>query len=947
MLLVWAVLVQPLDDQVRSGKREKSIDQLLDRVPVAFELNRGQAVPEVSYLWRVGNRRVELRRGGARLVWQETGDERSIDLKFAGGNKAARIEPAGPARAGRSHYLIGSEKSDWVRDIPSYERIAYREIYPGIDLLFYGRGREIEYDLVVAPGADPSRIRMEFNGAVRGEKIETTPGGDLQLWVGDRRLTIRQPTIYQSDDRGRHPIEGGYVVGESGEVEFRIGDYDHRQPLVVDPIIEFSTFLGGSGADTGYAVTVDQAGNIYVVGQTGSANFPLRGGYDNSINGLSDAFIVKINPSGTAILFSTYLGGRNPGDRAWDVEVDRDGRVYVCGETSSINFPTVNAYQNFFRGGTDGFLSILSSNGAELLVSTYLGGSSLDVAYGLALDPDRNIYLTGGTRSANFPVSRALQPELKGRMDVFITKIAAGGELIFSTYLGGQDTGLEVSEEETGYGIALDSRQNIHLTGITSSTTFPLKGAVQSGFGGVEDCFVVKLTGDGQSIIYSTYLGGSRADRGRAIAVDSFGQAVITGYTFFSDFPTLNAYQSNYRGNLDAFVAKLTANGRQLIFSTFLGGSGEENSGTLNDQIPAGAIAIDKIGNIYVGGKTGSTDFPVNQPLQFGLRGNTDGFLVKFDPAGSSLIFSTLLGSTYASDMGNDERVLGLTTDNFGAIYLTGQALQSDFPLTMPFQPVFGGGPSDAFVARITTPDIGGLAPVSAASYVGASIAPDSIVSLFGVGLAPGTEVANAIPLPTSLQGTSVTVEDRFGVVRLARLFFVSPGQINLQIPAETASGRAVIRLTNQSTPVAGGRAIIQVEQLAPAIFTANSDGAGAPAAFIQRVRADGSVGYESVVESSFLGRFEPRAIDLGPSTDDVYLVLFGTGWRRASGLGSVVVRVGGIEVPVLYAGQQGQFVGLDQINLRLPRQLIGRGTVQVSLEVDGMLANLVNLDIR
>lgn len=936
-------------DADRAGLPDRVVSRIIARLPAAFELNRGQAAPETIYRWRAGGESLELRRGGVRLSWQERDTAERLDLRFIGANPEARIEAASQPLPGQNHYLIGNQESEWIRGVPTYEKIAYRGLYPGIDLVFYGRGREIEYDLIVAPGADPALIRMEFACQSGSARPAITPAGDLELTRGGTPVRIRRPLIYQEDATGREQIEGGYVLDGDGQVQFRVGRYDHTQSLVVDPIIDFSTFVGGTGSDTGYAVTVDGAGNIYVAGQTGSPNFPIRGGYDNSINGSSDAFIVKINPAGTAILFSTYLGGRNPGERAWDVEVDRDGRVYVCGETNSLNFPTVNAFQGFFRGGTDGFVSVLSSNGAELLFSTYLGGSSVDIPYGLALDPERNIYLTGGTRSNNFPTNNAFQTELKGRMDVFVTRMTVSGELLFSTYLGGQDTGLEVSEEETGYGIALDGLQNIYLTGITSSSTFPVRGAVQGGFGGVEDCFVVKLSSTGQSIIYSTYLGGTRADRGRAIAVDPYGQAVITGYTFFSDFPTVNAFQPNYRGNLDAFVAKLSANGRQLIFSTFLGGSGEENSGSLNDQVPPGAIAIDKTGNIYVGGKTSSTDFPVSQPIQPGLRGTTDAFLTKLDPAGSALIFSTLIGSSYASDMGTDERLLGMAIDSFGGIYITGQALQSDFPLTMPLQPVFGGGGSDAFLMRITTPDISGLAPVSAASYVGSTIAPDSIVSIFGSNLAAGIEAAGALPLPTSLQGTTVLVEDRFGVGRLARLFFVSPNQINLQIPPETAAGRAVIRVSNESTLPGNGQrsAIIQVDQLAPSIFTANSDGRDAPAAFIQRVRGDGSIDYEPVFQSNFLGRFEPRAIDLGPPTDDVYLVLFGTGWRRATGLEKVVVRVGGIEVPVLYAGQQGQFIGLDQINLRLPRQLAGRGVVTLSLEVDSMIANLVNLQFR
>lgn len=945
---IWLILMTSLpptsDRQVPEVERYRD---LVAHLPVSFEANQGQLEPEVYFRTRAGRYQLEFLRNSSRLSWVEGNQGRTIELQFPGSAAAVAVEGA-ERLPGTTNYFIGPSADEWVTGIPTFRQIVYRDLYPGVDLVFYGQGESIEFDFVVAPGADPSSIRMEFvDGVGRRERgLAISTSGELQVGPPDQQpLRLLRPVIYQAGESGREMIGGEYVVAPDALVEISLDGYDRTRQLVIDPLIQFSSLLGGAGQETPYAMTIDQVGNIYIAGQTSSTNFPVRAGYDNSINGTSDAFIVKINPSGSAILAATFLGGRNPGDRVLDIKLDRDGFVYVCGETTSLNFPIKQGFQNTYRGNTDGFISIFNNNLNQLMFSSYLGGSSFDSITRLAISTDQQIYLTGGTRSTNFPIVDAMQPVLQGRMDAFVTKIDPLGSIVFSTYLGGPDMGLEVSEDETGYGIVLDTLQNVYVTGVTSSRNFPLVNAIQPRFGGVEDGFVVKMSSDGRALLYSTYLGGERADRGRAIAVDSFGQAIITGYTFFGDFPTANAFQPAYRGNLDAFVTKLSANGREFIFSTFLGGSGEENSGTINDQIPAGSVAVDRIGNIYVAGKTSSADFPVRLPVQGGLRGVTDGFISKFDPSGRSLLFSTLIGSTDGSDIGYDERVTALAIDATGGINLVGTALFSDFPILMPFQANFGGGVSDAFLTRISTADLPGLAPVSAASYVGETLAPDSIIAIFGANLASGTRVAAALPLPSSLLETSVRVTDRLGVERIGGLFFVSPSQVNLHLPPGMATGPAQIALRTPLSAV-GLSASIHIGRVAPALFTANADGRGAPAALVQRIRSDGSVSFEPVIQMNMFGSFEPVAIDLGPETDEVYLILFGTGWRGGGANSSVKVRIDGEEVPVLYAGGQGEFVGLDQLNVRLPRQLTRRGEVALTLEVDGLIANPVRISI-
>lgn len=949
-----------LATQRNGDSSERSIKvgnlRVLDRLPIRFEPNKGQWEQQVVYRSRSllkGGYEMELRSEGPRLIHEIQGRIETVDLRFPGADRAASIEGL-DRQPGDSNYFIGNDAQHWVTSLPGYRRVIYRAIYPGIDLLLYGQGSEIEFDFVVAPGADPRRIRIELirEGADRSDcgsdQIRILEDGGLTLTVQGGEIKLQAPHIYQQDATGRRIVDGGYLLDQDNRVSFHLGQYDPELPLVIDPIIVNSSFIGGGGQDTPYSMTQDAIGNIYIAGQTRSSNLPVRFPYDGTINGQSDGFVMKVNPTATTVLAATYLGGRNPGDRILDVEVDSEGRIYVCGETSSLSFPSVNPFQSTYSGNIDGFVSILSSNGSQLLFSSFLGGSSLDTITGLAVDAERNIYLTGGTRSANFPIIQAIQPDLRGQIDAFVARVDRNGDLVFSTFLGGQDAGIEENEEETGLGIALDPLRNIYLTGVTSSSTFPLVTPLQRAFGGVVDCFVVKMQSDGQRIIYSTYLGGGRADAGRAIAIDSFGQAVITGYTYFSDFPIVNAFQPVYRGNLDAFVAKLAANGQRLIFSSFLGGSDEENSGSINDSTPVGSIAIDRLGNIYIGGKTSSLDFPLVLPLQSMLRGETDGFICKLDPAGAALLFSTYLGSSAADSISGDERVTGIAVDGRGVISVTGSTSGTDFPIVLPFQSNYGGGISDGFLSSVATPDISSVAAVSAASYNGSAIAPDSFVALFGLSLAGETRTAATIPLPTVLADTKVEVEDSAGVRRVAGLFFVSPEQINLQIPPGTSRGTARITVINPLTQGNGGsrlRSTVRIEQIAPAIFTANADGTGVPAGIIQRVRGN-VTSFEPIAEISFSGRFEPKPIELGPEGDEVYLLLFGTGWRGASSDSQVVVRIGGVVVPVYFAGPQGDYVALDQLNIRLPRELLGRREVELSLEVDGMIANIVRLYI-
>jgi uncharacterized protein (TIGR03437 family) len=956
----------------RSEKPElhENIDRALihesfGKLPLSFEANQGQVDKTAEFIARGQGYTFFVNSTEAVLALKNSvrGRKKSsaIKMRLLNASSASSAEATG-LQTGKSNYFIGNDPAGWRTNIPNYSRVRYRGVYPGVDLLYYGAQRRIEYDFVVSPRSDPRKIKLAFEGA---EKIAVDEQGDLLLDIGGEQLRMRNPIVYQESNGARRQIESRYILldndssfrnphsatgnGRIPAVGFQVGDYDTNEALIIDPVLEYSTFYGGSGTDIAYGIAVDRQGSVYITGQTSSLNFPTHDPLDATMDGANDAFVVKLNPRGNAVVFSTYIGGRNPGDRGWAIAVDQAGNVYFTGETTSLNFPVVNAAQPNFRGGIDAFAAKLNIQGNDLLYSTYLGGGFTDVAYAIALDRFDNAYITGRTESSNFPVRNPLQPGLRGQRDAFVTKFSPDGAILFSTYLGGEPPAPGERDEEAGYGIALDALQNVYVTGFTSSPNFPLVNPIQGAFGGVEDAFVTKLNSTGSAIIYSTFLGGRRADNGRGVAVDGFGNAYVTGYTLSSDFPHVNAFQQTYGGSGDGFVTKLNGAGTALVYSTFLGGSAAENSGIPSDVTPSCAIAVDALGQAYVTGKTESQDFPVARPIQSALLGDTDAFVAKFDSAGSALIFSTYLGSSFTGLTGFEERGLDIAIDSAGGAYVTGQMLKSDFLTIGPVQKDYGGGLSDAFITKISTPDIVTITPVSAASFNGAALAPDSIVAAFGAGMASGVETANTVPLPASLLGVSVKIKDSSGNELAAPLFFVSPNQVNFLIPSETAKGKATITLTNSQN--ANLSATVWIDSVAPGLFSANASGRGIAAAVAMRVRQDGSFGFEPVVRLDDFGRQVAIPIDLGPdmgdASDQVFLILFGAGFRNHSSLEKVIAQIGGVNLPAMYAGAQGGFIGQDQVNVRLPRSLAGRGDVIVTMIVDGQMSNSVNVNIR
>jgi hypothetical protein len=542
-----------------------------DGVPLFFIENRGQAPSSIRFMAKGSGVTAYFSAGEAQFRMAGA----SVRLDFEGADPAARVEGMDrlPSHA---NFLIGA-RENWRMDVPTYRAIRYRELYPGIDMTYGGTGRDLKSEFVVAPGADTARIRMRYLGA--GDlRIEESGALVIPLSAregprqGARELREHAPILYQ-EYNGKHvPVDGRFVLLDGQGVGFTVGKYDLALPLVIDPVLSYSTLLGGSGFDTATALAVDSAGSAYVAGFTDSFDLPAASPEQSFNAGGNNVFVAKLNPSGNGLVYCTYLGGRGD-DRAYGVAVDASGSAYVTGTTTSTNFPVRNALQSILAGGRDAFVARLNPAGNALVFSTYLGGNGLDTGFGIALDGSGNAYIVGDTTSTNFPAS-GVQRAYYGAQDAFVAKLSAdGSRLVYSTYLGGGNT-------DHGAAIAVDSGGSAYVTGSTWSTDFPVANAFQSANAGGQDAFLSRLSADGNTFLFSTCLGGTGGtvaypETGQAIALDGQGNAYVTGVTSSPDFPSLHAFQSALRGFTDAFVSKVTASG-VLTYSTYLGGSGAE-----------------------------------------------------------------------------------------------------------------------------------------------------------------------------------------------------------------------------------------------------------------------------------------------------------------------------------------------------------------------------------
>ncbi|MGB6689426.1 MAG: SBBP repeat-containing protein [Terracidiphilus sp.] len=749
--------------------------------PLVFESNRGQADASVRFVahsngyslmltdseavlaLRKGGKCPTLKRetGAKPLACAGTASAKTdiVRMKLAGGlagagTENAALRPSGEVELpGKVNYFIGNDPAKWHAGVPTYAKVRYSGIYPGVDLVFYGNQRQLEYDFVVAPDADPSRIALALAGA-KSTSIDAATG-DLVIAADEGELRLLKPVTYQFVNGKRVEIRSSFRLTTENEVGFVVGVHDRALPLVIDPMLTYSTYLGGSGNDYGSAIAVDASGSAYVTGETDSANFPtldpLQPGNDSGAS-----FVTKFTPDGSALVYSTYLGGTG-GDSGAGIAVDADGNAYITGTTSSSDFPTKNPLQGALKGTPTVFVAKINPEGSALVFSTYLGGSGGDSAARIAVDPEGNVYVTGSTFSSDFPLQNPVQatnncPGSCGG-NAFVTEIdSAGSALVYSTYLGGSGDGQNADvvggpfNGDSAGGIAVDAEGEAVVAGTTYSVDFPVSNALQPQNDAVvltgaelllligSNGFVTKYKAGGSGYVFSTYLGGGFSegecldsfvygDTASAVALDAGGNVYVTGSTRGGNFPTENPIQSflgttypfgvgvGVANSPNAFVTEYTSDGSAYLFSTFLGGEGGSNGcntyGWLNELCGGNGLGVpwecrytanysgDAGTGIAVDAAgsiyvTGSTGSPDFPVVNPIGNGVTGSAFISKLHSGGPLIYSSLFGSW----------VSGVAVDSYRNAYIAGTT--SGLPTTPgAFQTELGGG-SDAYVAKIT-----------------------------------------------------------------------------------------------------------------------------------------------------------------------------------------------------------------------------------------------------
>ncbi|MGA2077440.1 MAG: SBBP repeat-containing protein [Terriglobia bacterium] len=751
-------------------------------LPMSFEVNQGQADPSVRFVARGRGYSILLSPVEATLALESSQPDRRFPEKTQPKPStrvlSMKIEGANPSAAasaldrlpGVSNYFIGNDPSRWHTNIPTYKKVQFDQIRPGVDLVYYGNQRQLEYDFVLSPGVAPQSLGLSFEGSTAAIGSH----GDLVFSSTDGQMTFHRPVAYQtdkSDPAKKHYLPASYVLRGHNRVGFKVAHYDHRQPLIIDPSLSYSTYLGGSGGDTGNAIALDSIFDAYITGSTSSTNFPKGGSpppYQGSYGGDTDAFITKLRYDGEAIIYSTYLGGNNY-DIGQGIGVDTSNDVYVTGSTSSANFPTTaSAFQTTYGGNSDAFVSKLDPSGSKLLFSSYLGGSDIDYGLALALDPSGNVFVTGSTQSSDFPTVDPVQSGNAGNGDAFVaeidTNLGQTQQLVYSTYLGG-------SSADSGQGIAVDSGDNAYVTGFTFSTNFPVYNAYQSANAGSVDAFISVISPGGRTLEFSTYLGGSGDDRAWAIALDSVNNIYIAGSSYTactpattittlcnpnSTFPTTpGAYQTfttkQAPGYPVAFVTEMNHFGTALLYSTLVGGSYSD---------AASGIAVDSSGDAYVTGYTESSDFPTANAVQASYIGGScgaspcqDAFVTEFNPQGTSLVYSTFLAGTNGN-FGN-----AITVDTNGNAYIAGSTFSQSFPaIALAYQGESGNttGLSSVFISQISHNSVPAVSLTPQKIAFG-NVTENTTVTVTSENVPATVTVLNASTAPLQISGVATT----------------------------------------------------------------------------------------------------------------------------------------------------------------------------------------------
>ncbi|HLV87833.1 MAG TPA: SBBP repeat-containing protein [Candidatus Sulfotelmatobacter sp.] len=722
-IVVWtlAAAVAPLSLEAQSvtsvpPSPSSAVHVAYGNLPLTFEMNQGQTAARVKFLTRAPEYTAFLTSDGIALSLRSNGHllsqansqavppRRMLELKLVGATGNPTVVGEQP-QAGQVNYFFGQDPRAWRTNVPTFGKVRYKDVYPGIDLVYYGNQRRLECDFEVKPGANSQLIQFEIQGA---SKLALDAHQNLAVTIGNDQLTFEAPTIYQLRDSQRTPVEGAYQLLDSTHIGFRLGSYDTDQTLVIDPVLVYSTYIGGSGDDEARGITVDSAGNAYVVGFTDSVDFPLTTA-GSFAAGEPHVFVSKLNPAGSSLIYTDYIGGNNQ-DFGYALTLDQNANVWITGSTSSSNFPVVHAYNPTYPGSSNLFLAKISPSGSSLLYSTYLGGDGADVPASVHLDGSGNILIAGSTSSTNFPTVNAYQSAaspnqggLYGNYG-FLTKFTPDGSaLAFSTYLGGSSnvpdncggTPCWTEPSTNVNGMALDASGNAYVAGITNTYDFPATAGAYLTSNSTQDNsfvgFVTKFTSSG-NIGYSSYFYESSGllTNVTALAVDQSGSAYLSGQAYSDGtFPVTNSNicdpaTMQFACSL-GFVTKFDPTGATLSYSTFLGP---------NNWATPSSITLDANDDAFVAADTTNGTYSMVNGLEPYSSGS-DVLLVELDPTGTIQLWSTYLGGSV------DESHAAITLDSTGNIYVTGITTSSDFPVSAnAFQGSFAGN-TDVFVTKI------------------------------------------------------------------------------------------------------------------------------------------------------------------------------------------------------------------------------------------------------
>ena len=677
----------PASDPVRIVANYGMLPLVFERIGAAGDRPGAFVARGADYAVAISTQGAHVRLHPSSLAAHD--HEAVFTLRFVDGSANAAIE--GVERSPTLIHHIG--RSAESVDAPAYRRVAVSSLYRDIDVVFHGRGRRLEYDVIVAPGGDPSRFALRADDA----SVSLTEDGDLLLAASRGTLTIERPLAYQEIDGARKEVASAFAIDGERNVRIAVGEYDRARPLVIDPVISYAALVGGNDFEEGTAIAVDAAGNAYIAGYTRSVDFPMLGAFDGAIGkrGDIDAFVSKLNAAGTALVWSTYIGGSSGIDRAVGIAVDAAGGAFITGSTSGTDFPTTaGAWQKAITGGGGGFVAKLAPAGNALAYSTYVANATPSA---IAIDTSGNAYVSGSANPGFAATPGALQPVARNSSGTgFVLELGpAGSGPVFATFLGGAGNDYATS-------IAVDAGGNVYVGGWTTSNDFPVVNALQSSPGGGKDAFVAKLAAGGSTLVYSTRLGGSLDDAINALAIDGAGNAYVAGETYSWDFPSKNGFQPQKAGHLminasvgSAFVAKLGSTGSALVYSSFLGGDVCQTlcQAIGGPQYPADVaygIAVDAAGHAYVSGTAVSYTFPLvdSAAARKQQDNQQSAFVSKVGISGSTLLWSTFTRTGFGgADFGLSRfppaTATAIAIDPAGAAYVTGDSdIYSNFEVT-------------------------------------------------------------------------------------------------------------------------------------------------------------------------------------------------------------------------------------------------------------------------